>query len=1057
MTNRIHRHAAATDRRAAPAATHRPLPPRRRDGIRRSRLAAALLAALAWGGGAPAQDIVDNGQVVTVDGKGGGNQASPWNVTDAGGLWVGVDGRGELHVQNGGQVNVASQQGVRLGVDRGGAGYLYVDGAGSQLTAAIGQIGGISAGATGYVAITHGGAFVVQNRLILGSDLDGPGTLDVSGTGSSVTAKTLAVGWLLGPGTLDVKDGALLASQDSYVGGSPDNAQTGPGTGSVTVSGAGATWKNSGDLTLGYAASSPTYAAALGVRNLSQGTLTIADGGTVTVGGVLALGGGIGFTAAGVPTAQSNVNLDGGGTLEVGGAQGIRYVGGSYAFTIDGGTLRVVGADLSTGIDATLAGDATLDTNGLNAAWSGALGGTGALVKTGAGTLTLSGSNSYAGGTRVLGGTLAAGAATAFVQHAAYATGSGGTLDLGGHDLAVSSLSGDGGAIVLGGATLTVDQAASTTYAGALSGSGRLVKTGAGTLVLSGANTYAGGTDVEAGTLQGTAAGLQGSIVDRADLVFDQPDEGAFAGSLSGNGTVEKTGAGKLVFNGDGSGFTGVTTVHQGTLVVGDADHAGVVVNGAYRVDAGAILGGYGTIGSLDLGGTLSPGNSIGTLTVAGDAILRPGSVYLAQTDAAGHADALVVGGKLTIAAGSSLQIQTENGHWDPDVDYRLLQAGGGVDGQFDSVSVDSAFLDAQVTYTANGFVVALARNALDFASVALTPNQRAVAEALQPQGWNDPLYRAVAMLDARAAADALDQLSGEIHADARGELLLQSGDLRDAVWTRTPAQAGGFWVQGVGVKDHFVQDANADRLQGHREGMLVGADARLGEDGYLGAAGGYTDSTQKIAASRSSTDGKTTSLGVYGGVQLGRFALDAGAGYASHRLVSHRFVDFAGVAQRLGGDYRAHTVQFFARAGAALTDTLSGYLEAAHVQVKADGFRERGGDAALAVAGGTARATYATPGLRLDLPAGDGVRVFGSFGLRHRFGGSSRTQATATLEGGDAFVVRSPELGRNTVLTQVGVDWRLGRAGVLSLAYAGLNGGGEGNNGLSLAYSARF
>ncbi|WP_243041887.1 autotransporter outer membrane beta-barrel domain-containing protein [Dyella sedimenti] len=1047
MTNRIHHQAAA----------HLPLPPRRRPAMRRTQLAAALLATLAWGGSAAAQDIIDNDQTVTVDGKGGGSQASPWNVSGTGGLWVGVDGRGELRVQNGGQVNVTGKSGLLLGVDGSGAGYVYVDGAGSTLTTTSTQIGGISAGATGYLSVTNGGALIAQNRLTLGADLNGPGTLDVSGTGASVTTKTLSVGWLLGPGTLNVKDGASLASQDSYIGGSPDNAQTGPGTGSVTISGMGATWRNAGNLTLGYASFSPTYAAALGVRNLSQGTLTVADGGTVSVGGVLSLGGGIGFTAAGVPTAQSTVNLDSGGTLEVGGAQGIKYVGGSYAFNIDGGTLRVVGTDLTTGIDATLSHDATLDTNGLNAAWNGTLGGTGALVKTGTGSLILSGSNTYTGGTRVQGGTLVAGTATAFVQHAVYATGGSGTLDLGGYDLAVSSLSGDGGGIALGGATLTVDQAATTTYAGTLTGSGRLVKTGAGTLVLNGANTYAGGTDIEAGTLQGTAAGLQGNIVDKADLVFDQPDEGVFAGTLSGNGTMEKTGQGKLVFNGDGNGFTGVTAIHQGTLVVGDADHANVVLNGNYIVDASATLGGYGTIGNLDLSGTLSPGNSIGTLKVAGNAILRPGSVYLAQTDAAGNTDSLIVGGKLTIEAGSSLKIQTENGHWNPNADYQLLQASGGVEGQFGHVSVDSAFLNAQVTYTGDGFAVSLQRNALDFASVALTPNQRAIAGALQPQDADNPLYKAVVMLDAHTAANALDQLSGEIHADARGELLLQSGDLRDAIWMRTPAQAGGFWVQGIGVKDHFVQEANADRLQGHREGMLIGADARLGDDGYLGAAGGYTDSTQTIAASRSSTDGKTASLGIYGGVQLGRFALDAGAGYANHRLDSHRFVNFADIAEQLGGDYRAHTMQFFARGSVALTGILSGFLEAAHVQVKANGFHEQGGDAALAVAGGTERATYATPGLRLDLPAGDGVRVFGSLGLRHRFGGGARTEATATLDGSDAFVVQGPQIGRNTVLTHLGVDWRLGRIGALSLAYTGLNGGGEGNNGLNLTYSAKF
>ena len=76
--------------------------------------------------------------------------------------------------------------------------------------------------------------------------------------------------------------------------------------------------------------------------------------------------------------------------------------------------------------------------------YAGALTGTGSLTKAGNGTLTLAGANTYTGATTVEAGTLRAGVAGAFVGNTAYAV-NGGTLDLNGFNLTMSSLSGTGG------------------------------------------------------------------------------------------------------------------------------------------------------------------------------------------------------------------------------------------------------------------------------------------------------------------------------------------------------------------------------------------------------------------------------------------------------------------------------------------------------------------------------------------------------------------------------------------------------------------------------------
>jgi autotransporter-associated beta strand protein len=188
------------------------------------------------------------------------------------------------------------------------------------------------------------------------------------------------------------------------------------------------------------------------------------------------------------------------------------------------------------------------------------------VTKQGAGTLLFSGTNTYTNGTTVEAGTLRAGSATALPQNTNY-TVDGGTLDLNDFDLTATQLNGTGGTIDLGSAELTVDQTTDTTFAGVITGTGILMKSGAGNLTLTGANDYSGGTDVMGGTLTGTTTSLQGVILNDADVVFDQTTNGTYAGAMSGIGAVTKEGSGTVSFTGANT-YTGTTTVNAGTLAV---------------------------------------------------------------------------------------------------------------------------------------------------------------------------------------------------------------------------------------------------------------------------------------------------------------------------------------------------------------------------------------------------------------------------------------------------------------------------------------------------------
>ena len=144
------------------------------------------------------------------------------------------------------------------------------------------------------------------------------------------------------------------------------------------------------------------------------------------------------------------------------------------------------------------------------------------------------------------------------------------------------------------------------TFSGVIS-SGGLEKAGGGTMTLSGANTYASGTRVSAGMLEGTTTSLQGNITNNAAVVFNQAGNGTYAGVLSGTGTLTKQGAGTVTLSGT-SGMSGTTTISAGALLV-----SGSLGSSAVTVSSGATLAGAGTVGAItSLAGTISPGNTSG-------------------------------------------------------------------------------------------------------------------------------------------------------------------------------------------------------------------------------------------------------------------------------------------------------------------------------------------------------------------------------------------------------------------------------------------------------------
>ncbi len=300
--------------------------------------------------------------------------------------------------------------------------------------------------------------------------------------------------------------------------------------------------------------------------------------------------------------------------------------GDSVAFN-DAGAAR---PSLSLNVAAPVSGLSFSGSANYTISGSGSIAGSGGLTKSGSGVVTLSTTNTFTGPVSVTGGVLAvdnladggepssigasSSAASNFVIN-------GGTLRLAGSQTNTNR------ALTLGAAGAVIDTPVTFQISGGISGSGALTKTGAGAFILANANTYAGGTVLQAGTLvlasdtantSGLGAGgvtLQGgtlrmydntgsyntsswpiTVPSGASARFEVDGRSTLAGTLGGNGTLEfYTTFVRTDVTGNWSAFNGTLNVTTdsdgGDLRISNTNGmAGAAINLASTASAYSIL-----------------------------------------------------------------------------------------------------------------------------------------------------------------------------------------------------------------------------------------------------------------------------------------------------------------------------------------------------------------------------------------------------------------------------------------------------------------------------------
>ncbi|MFD0988139.1 autotransporter family protein [Methyloligella solikamskensis] len=582
------------------------------------------------------------------------------------------------------------------------------------------------------------------------------------------------------------------------------------------------------------------------------------------------------------------------------------------------------------------------------------------------------------------------------------------------------------------------------------------------------------------------------------DVIADQTGVGG-TGSNAGSWSLVKTGGGTLELTGINL-YTGATGVTEGRLGVNGsiASSSGVTVSGAGE------LGGTGVLPTtvIDNGGTFAPGNSIGTINVAGNVTFNSGSTYKVEVDAAGNSDLINATGTASINGGT-VSVLAQNGDYDPKTTYTILTAGGGVSGTFTDVTSNLAFLDPTLSYDANSVYLTLERAVvidtntgeetfLSFCAVATSSNQCNVAQALDVFPTDNELFLDILNQTAAGARQAFNALSGEIHASVGGALLDEGRHVRDAVMGRMiqasyggtglggggpqstqtasadptanmmalgygskdlgsyeplPAVSEGpvFWTQGFGSWASFDGNGNAASLDRDMGGFISGVDAEVMPGWRAGIAAGYSYTGLDEDARLSSANVDAYHLVLYGSGKVNRFNLRGGGAWSWQDIETSRNVVFPGFSEFEEASYDGDRGQLFGEIAYPVvlhpSVALEGFSGLAYVHQETDGFTESGALAALTSAGYNEDVTYSTTGFRAATTMAFGDTVITpnvSVAWLHAFDSVDTDLALAFASAGPDFSIQGTPIARDSALVQAGLDFAVTPDATLSIAYDG-------------------
>lgn len=635
------------------------------------------------------------------------------------------------------------------------------------------------------------------------------------------------------------------------------------------------------------------------------------------------------------------------------------------------------------------------------------------------------------------------------------------------------------------------------TFSGVISGSHPVSFNSTGapvTMILSGDNTYTGGTTIcSCVTLQlgngGATGSVLGDIVNENKLIFNRSNTYTFNGVISDVGDVVQSGTGNTVLTATHS-YTGDTIVNAGTLSVnGDIRTSNRVI-----VNSGGTLGGSGFVPDTQIraGGTLAPGNSIGTLNVVGNLQFITGSTYAVEVSSAG-ADRTNVRGTATLggaAVTASISGSTLNKQ------YTIVTAAGGITGRFNSsvgTNLPAPFVSS-LSYDTNNVYLNFTLSYSPGAFAVLDQNQQNVGDALTNyfnRNGGMPLVFGL-------TSGGLTQVSGEPGAsvptagfaamnlfinamiDNAGGNLNQGGPLgfanedtdalnayvsqrklsprqSEAYAAVTPrdrmpapfASRWSVWAAGYGGGSTINGDAatGSHATSTRVYGTAVGADYRATANTRFGFAAGGAGTNFTVDSALGGGRADVFQVGAYARHTMGAAYSTGAIAYAWQDVTTDRTLTVSGtdklraelkanaLAARLEGGWR------YAMLPVAVTPYVAAQSTSFYLPSYAESATSGSNQFALSYGSKTVTATRGELGARLDkaVSLNDALLTLrGRVALAHNWNGDRSATATFQALPGATFAVNGAKPSANAAMLSAGADVAWGNGWTVAMSFDG-------------------
>jgi len=582
--------------------------------------------------------------------------------------------------------------------------------------------------------------------------------------------------------------------------------------------------------------------------------------------------------------------------------------------------------------------------------------------------------------------------------------------------------------------------------------------------------------------LGGVASFTQGVSVDRGFLQVDgtltSPTVNVgFNGAIGGNGTIVGTlhANGGVLSPGGPTDWTAANSAASSSssfnfpsLTGGSASH---------------YVGPYASrLGVLTVAGSLVV-DAPKPFEAAGSRFALDNVVYYLNVDPQGHSDLVKVtqqGGAPGTATvnGGYLQTILQKGVYGNRTEYTILTAAGGVTGKFyEDYAPGSTlwpYLTSRASLAYQPGSVKLVISSVPSATYALTPNQKAIASALDnalgsPANLGEVEAEVQQMTDASALRSSLDALSGEAHATFAtldleqqnafvdsffgrlqgirtgkegGELALsgqklattESMQLNDTAAERKP---WGAWARGYGTFGNLESDGSAAGADFTLYGASAGLEFQICPKLLAGLGLGYSHNDARVDERSSTARVDAGQVAAYGTFGSGPIFLDGVLAYSYLQTDTERRLNIGATQQTASADYAGNAFSAALNGGYAWRRgccEITPSLGAAYTHLSQDSFQETGaGYLGLSAGAIDLDSLRSRLGLRLSTEIGKGkrVRLFPELQARweHEFLDQNAILDAQFLGGGGTFLVRGLRLDRDTGVVGGGFTVAVGKS----------------------------